>query len=185
MRKLLYTFSLIAVLLCAAAPSALARNANRNFSRNFNSRQSQSNFRQPQFGNRFGNSYGQRRQQRQPYGNSYGQYRQQRQFGNQYRQQGQEFRPNGRYGHGDIRDYGHDHYYGNNFIVTREYDNWGGYGYPYPYLFGDCYQGNWIYQPRNGSWFVNVWFNGRIVTAYWDPYLGGYYYYYDPYMDSK
>ena len=28
-------------------------------------------------------------------------------------------------------------------------------------------------------WSIVTWFNGAEVTAYWDPYLGGYYYF-DP-----
>jgi hypothetical protein len=173
MRKLLYTFSLFAALLCAAAPSAFAKNLRRNSGKvqNFNSRYRQ----QSQFGNRYGQPNFQQRYQ-QP------------QFGNQYGRQTQGYGPNGRYAHGDIRGYGrsfkgYDHYYGDNFIVDREFEDWGHYGYPYPYLFSDCYQGDWIYQPVNGRWFINVWFHDRLVTAYWDPYLGGYYYY-DPYMDS-
>jgi len=227
MRKLLYTFSLIAALLCAIAPSAFAFNNRKvqNFRQqkvqNFrqqrqyaprmqNFRQQRQyaprmqNFRQQrQYDPRMQNFRQQRqydprmqnfRQQRQyanPYGRNLGQSRQ---FANQYGNQNfqrnfhtQGYGPNGRFIGGEIRDYGrsfggYDRYYGDRFIVDREFDDWGMYGYPYPYLFSDCYDGDWLYpDPDQGEWELTVVVNHRLVTAYWDPYLGGYYYY-DPYL---
>jgi hypothetical protein len=49
--------------------------------------------------------------------------------------------------------------------------------YPYPYLFPDYYPDPIVYDAPCGVWQIATWFNGDEVTAYWDPYLGGYYVY--------
>lgn len=47
--------------------------------------------------------------------------------------------------------------------------------YPYPYLFPQYYSEPFAYDPPCGVWSVDTWFDGAEVTAYWDPYLDGYY----------
>jgi hypothetical protein len=54
---------------------------------------------------------------------------------------------------------------------------WGAYGYPYPCVFGDYYDGAWVYGAPGEVWSIAVDFDGMYVTAYWDPYMGGYWYY--------
>jgi hypothetical protein len=55
----------------------------------------------------------------------------------------------------------------------------GEYAYPYPYIYPDYYPDEQLYPAPCDVWSIITWFNGTQVTAYWDPYLGGYYYF-DP-----
>src|SRR6185369_13696813 len=76
-----------------------------------------------------------------------------------------------------VRNWGHGYGYG---------PNWGGRdwrfgGYPYPYQYRDYYRGAWIYGTPQVGWSISIIFDGMYVNAYWDPYLGGYWYYHPAY----
>jgi hypothetical protein len=51
------------------------------------------------------------------------------------------------------------------------------YPYPYPYLYPDYYTDDYQYEPPCDVWSIETWFDGQLVVAYWDPYIGGYYYF--------
>jgi hypothetical protein len=71
--------------------------------------------------------------------------------------------------------YGRDqHYFGQFYQGPLDWDVEQG-AYPFPYLFPDYYPGDWQYSPPCGVWVIQTWFSGNLVTAYFDPYLGGYY----------
>jgi hypothetical protein len=130
------------------------------------------------------------RQQHQGMNGQYMRQQHQGMNGQYMRQQHQYGARDYRRGLGDVREFGrfvNGHlYYGDHFVAIG-IDDWGVYGYPYPSLFSDCYQGDWIFPvPSRVRWSVRVRildYDGypEIVTAYWDPYLGGYYYF-DPDM---
>ena len=72
--------------------------------------------------------------------------------------------------------YGRDqHYFGQFYQGPLDWDAGQGAAYPFPYLFPDYYPGDWLYSPPCGVWVIQTWFSGNMVTAYFDPYLGGYY----------